>query len=103
MSSNHIRINADLVQKTQYNVPQNQIAKNPCPKSQPLPKFKPLHIDDLDDHGSPNLPSNLDTHDPFKLFGLFFTNKIMDKLVEWTNTHAEFYPPDKEKEYLRAW
>jgi hypothetical protein len=103
MPSNRTRINADLVQKTQYNVPPNQIAKNPCPKSQPLPKFKPLHIDDLDDHGSPNLPSNLDTHDPLKLFGLFFTNKIMDKLVEWTNTHAEFYPPDKEKEYLRAW
>jgi hypothetical protein len=50
-----------------------------------------------------NLPSNVDTHDPFELFSLFFTDKIMDKLVEWINKHAELYPPDKEKEHPRAW
>src|ERR1700722_3708599 len=70
MPSNRTRIDADLVQKTQYNVLPNRIAKKPCPKPRPLPKFEPLHIDDGDDHGSPNLPSNVDTHDPFKLFSL---------------------------------
>jgi len=68
-----------------------------------LPKFEPLHIDDWDDHGSPNLPSNVDTHDPFELFSLFFTDEIMDKLVEWTNEYVELYPPDEEKEHLRVW
>jgi len=70
MPSNRTRIDADFVQKTQYNVPLNQIAKKPCPKPRPLPKFEPLHIDDWDDHSLLNLPSNVDTHDPFELFSL---------------------------------
>ena len=32
MPSNCARIDSDLVQGTQYNVPSNQIAKKPCPK-----------------------------------------------------------------------
>jgi len=82
MPSNRSKINIDLVQPTQYNVRPNQSAKKPCPKPWPLPKFKPLHINDWDDHGSPNLPPNVNTHDPFKLFSLFFIDEIMDKLVE---------------------
>jgi hypothetical protein len=27
----------------------------------------------------------------------------MDKLVEWTNNHAEFYPSNKETKHPRAW
>ena len=82
MPSNRSKINIDLVQPTQYNVRPNQSAKKPCPKPWPLPKFKPLHINDWDDHGSPNLPPNVNTHDPVKLFSLFFIDEIMDKLVE---------------------
>ena len=26
----------------------------------------------------------------------------MDKLIEWTNKHAELYPLDKEAEHLRV-
>ena len=62
MPSNRTRIDADLVQKTQYNVPPNRIAKKPCPKPWPLPKFEPLHIDDWDDHGSPNLCRGLQAY-----------------------------------------
>ena len=58
------------------------IAKNPCPKPWPLLKFKPLHINNLDDYGSLSLPSNINTHKRIKLFSLFFIDKIMDKLVE---------------------
>jgi hypothetical protein len=103
MPSNRARIDADLVQKTQYKVPPNKTAKKPPPKPWPLPKFEPLHIDDWDDHGSPKLPSDVDIHNPFELFSLFFTDEIMDKLVAWTNKHAELYPPDKEKEHSRLW
>ena len=103
MPSNRARIDADLVEPTQYNVRPNQTAKKPCPKPWPLPKFKPLHIDDWDDHGSPNLPPGVDTHDPFELFKLFFTDELMDKLIAWTNEHAELYPLDEDKEHPRAW
>ena len=27
----------------------------------------------------------------------------MDKLIEWTNKHAELYQLDKEAEHLRVW
>ena len=103
MPSNRTRIDIDLVQSTQYNVPPHKTAKIPPPKPWPLPNFEPLHIDNFDDHGSPNLPPKVDTHDPFKLFSLFFTEDIMDKLVEWTNKHAELYPPDEETEHPRLW
>ena len=61
-----------------------QIESRKAPALSPghLPKFKPLHINNSDDHGLPSLPSNIDTYDPSKLFSLFFTDKIMDKLVE---------------------
>ena len=101
MPSNRARINANLIQKTQYKVPPNKTAKTPPPEPWPLPEFEPLHITDWDDHGLLNLPPNINTHDPFKLFSLFFTDKIIDKLVEWINKHAELYPLDKDNEYPR--
>ena len=58
------------------------MAKTPPPKPWPLPEFKPLHINNWDDHGLPNLPSDINPHDPFKLFSLFFTEEVMDKLVK---------------------
>jgi len=82
MPSNRARINIDLVQKTQYKVPPNKTAKTAPPKPWPLPEFKPLHINNWDNHGSPNLPPNVDTHNPFRLFSLFFMDEIMDKLIE---------------------
>ena len=102
MPSNRARINADLVPKTQYNVPPNKTAKKPLFKPQPLPKFKPLYINNQSNYSLLNLPFNINPHDPFRVFSLFFTDKIMDKFVEWTNKYAELYPPDKEKEHPRA-
>jgi len=46
MPSNRARIDADLVKPTYYNVRPNQTAKKPRPKPWPLPKFKPLYIND---------------------------------------------------------
>ena len=103
MPRNRARIDADLVQKTQYNVPLNKTAKTPPPKPWPLPHFEPLYIDNLDDHGSTNLPLDVDQHDPYKLFSLFFTDNIIDRLVEQTNKHAELYLLDKENKHLYLW
>ena len=76
------------------------MVKKPPPKPWPLPKFKPLYIDDWDHYGLLKLLSNVDIHDPFELFSFFFTDEIMDKLVAWTNKYIELYPLEKEKEYL---
>jgi len=103
MPRKRARIDADLVKKDQYNVPPTRIAKIPPPKPWPLPKFEPLHINNWDRHGSPNLPPDVNIHNPFELFSLFFTDEIMDTLVEWTNKHAEFYPPNEENEDPRPW
>ena len=65
MPSNRARIDIDLVQPTQYHVPPYRCAKKQYPKPWPLPKFKPLYIDDWDNHNSPKLPPNINSYDPF--------------------------------------
>ena len=60
MSSNRARIDVNLVQKTQYNVPPNKTAKIASPKPWRLPEFEPLHINNWDDHSSLNLPLDVD-------------------------------------------
>ena len=51
MPSNHARIDADLVQKTQYKVPLNKTAKTPPPKPWPLPEFEPIQrLSDRSEH-----------------------------------------------------
>src|ERR1700733_5097779 len=102
MPSNRTSNDIDLVQPTQYKVPPNRVAKKPLPEPWELPDFEPLHIDDFDDHGTPNLPPTLDQHDPFAIFGQFFTSEIMDKLVEWTNKYAELHPSNDADEKPRA-
>ena len=61
-----------------------------------------MHINDFDDHGTPNLPLTLDRNDPFAIFSQFFTSEIMDKLAEWTNKYAELHPSNDAGEKLRA-
>ena len=103
MPSNRTSNDIDLVQPTQYHVPPHRIAKKPPPKPWPLPDFVPLDIHDFDDHGTANLPPDVDLHNPFELFSQFFTDDIMDKLVEWTNEFAELNQPDEEIEHPRPW
>jgi len=89
MPSNRTSDDIDLVQPTQYHVPPYRIAKKSPPKPWPLPDFVPLNIHDFDDHGTANLPPDIDLHNPLELFSQFFTDNIIDKLVEWTNEFTE--------------
>ena len=82
MPSNRTSNDIDLVQPTQYHVPPHWIAKKPFLKPWLLPDFVPLDIYNFDDYGTANLPLDVDLHNPFKLFSQFFTDDIMDKLVE---------------------
>jgi len=104
MPSKRTSNDIDLVQPTQYNVRPNRIAKEPPPEPWPLPDFEPFHIDDFDDHGKPNLPPGVNYSDPFAIFSQFFTDEIMDKLVEWTNKYAEQERLDEEeKPWAHPW
>jgi len=55
MPSNRTSNDIDLVQPTQYKVPPSRVAEKPPPKPWELTDFEPLHIDDFDDYGTPNL------------------------------------------------
>lgn len=96
----------DVVQKTRYKVPPTRFAKAPPPEPWPMPDFQPYLINDSHDYGETNLPANIDSNDPFAIFQLFFTEDIMDKLVEWTNQFAELHRPSDKEAPLgnpRAW
>jgi hypothetical protein len=82
MPTNRTSNDIDFVPPTQYSIPPTRKAKEPPPQPWPLPSFEPLRVANFDDHGTPNLPPNLDRHDTLAIFKLFFTNKIMDKLAE---------------------
>jgi hypothetical protein len=55
-----------------------------------LPTFKPLQINDFYLKGTPNLPPDVNNNDLLALFRLFFTNKIVDNIINWTNLYAEY-------------
>ena len=65
--------------------------KKPPLKPWPMPSFKPYKIDNWHDYGQPNFLPGLNTSNAFAIFGLFFIEDIMDKLVEWTNEFAELH------------
>lgn len=79
----------DFVEHTKYIVPPSKVAKKPPPEPWALPTFTPLQIDDYNDPGEPQIPPSLNRHNPLALFRLFFTDKIMDKMVKWINAHAD--------------
>ena len=57
-------------------------SKNPPPEPWALPPFTPLQIDDYFDLGEPSIPPSLNRHTPLAIFSLFFTNKILERIVE---------------------
>lgn len=52
-----------------------------------LPLFKPLLINNSTPYRKPNLPPRLDDLDIFKIFRLFFIDKLIDLLIYYTNTN----------------
>jgi hypothetical protein len=81
----------DIMPSTQYIVPPTHVAKKFPFKPWELSKFKPFIIDNFNDYGRPCLPLDVNISDPYMLFNLLFIDKIVDKLVEWTNSYIEDY------------
>lgn len=73
----------------QWKDPRTKSSKNPPPEPWALPPFSPLLIDDYYDPGEAAVLSGIDRHDPIALFGLFFTDEMLDKMASWTNAFAE--------------
>ena len=79
-------------------------SKRTPPEPWPLPVFNPLHIDDFNDHGKPILPSGVEQSNPFAIFSQFFTDKVMEQLVDWTYKYAEQRLKGKEQSpWVRVW
>jgi len=74
--------NIDVVKYTKYIVPPSRVAKKLAPKLWSLPAFSPIEIDDYNNPREPNISLNLNRHNPLALFKLFFTNLMVEKMVE---------------------
>jgi Transposase IS4 len=103
MVRNYISNDIDFVQPTQYPISKNRVAKRPPPEPEPLPTFKPLPILNENQYGQPKLPAYINNQDPAQLFRLFWTDELMDQLVEYTNKNAELHPIAEEKDFPRRW
>lgn len=71
------------------------------PNNQSLPHFDPLPIHNDCPDGQPNLPPGFDDSDTRKLFGLFFTDELMDLLIYHTNANAARAKSNPQKRSLR--
>ena len=106
MVRNNASNDEDFVLPTVYpNQPAASKKKAP-PQPGPLPDFVPLHINNNNKYGRPNLPHNVDPGDAYGIFKLFFTDELLDKLVDFTNRYAELHPTPEDKQPKgrpRAW
>src|ERR1700684_4187570 len=76
----------DLVPYTKYRLKSRLPAE--YDKIHTMPSFKPIKLDPITNSG-PNLPVELDLDDPVAFFRLFFTNHLIQYLVDCTNDQAE--------------
>jgi len=67
MPSKRTSNDVDLIEPTQYRVNLNLKQKNP-PRAVASTCFQPLHINDFNDHGKPNLRSGVKQSNPFAIF-----------------------------------
>ena len=102
MVHKHASNDIDFVQPTQYTVPKNKVAKKPPPEPELLPHFDPLPMHNENEYGQLKLPANIDNKDPRQLFQLFWTDEIINQLVEYTNRNAELHPALEDKEFARV-
>ena len=93
MPRNKVSTDLDHVRKD----PQPEKApKGSPPKPWPLPRFKPLPITKPFTHGHGLLPNTIPFDDPYAIFSLFFTESILQTLVQHTNEYAFLYPGPKK-------
>jgi hypothetical protein len=75
----------DFVLPTVYPNQPAGLKKKAPPQPRPLLDFVPLHIDNNNKYRRPNLPHDIDLGNAYGIFKLFFTDELLDKLVNFTN------------------
>ena len=75
----------DLVPHTRYRLKPRLLAQ--YDELRTMPSFKPIELDPIANSG-PNLPTELDPDDPVAFFRLFFTDDLIQHLVDCTNCQA---------------
>ena len=61
-----------------------------------LPNFDPVPINNNNTYRRPNLPDYINASDPYAIFKLFFTYKLLNQLAEFTNRNIELHPTPLE-------
>ena len=82
-------LNLNIVQPTKYIIPLTCVAKELPLEPWQLPKFKPFVIDNYNAYSEPIFPLNTNISDLMALFNLFYTDEIMDKLMQWINAYID--------------
>jgi hypothetical protein len=76
----------DLVPPTRYQ-PKSRLPAQYDELRTTSSSFKPMELDPIINSG-PNLPTELDLDDPVAFFRLFFTDHLIQHLVDCTNNQA---------------
>ena len=71
--------------------------KKPPPEPKPPPYFEPLPIYNKNTYGTSKLPPYVNPGDPYDIFKLLLTDKLLDMLMEYINRNAELHPTPEEK------
>ena len=79
--------NKDFVEPTLYPKITKITVVSELPNDCSPPLFKPLLINNSTPYRKPNLPPGLDDSDIFKIFRLFFIDKLIDLLIYYTNAN----------------
>ena len=79
-------------------------AKKAPPKQWPMPRYTPLKIKKGPQYGLGKLPSDVPC-EPYSIFSLFFTEDILELLVENTNKYAANHSShgQNDKPFARTW
>ena len=79
-------------------------SKKPPPKQWPMPRYRPLKLKKGLQYGLSKLPEGLPCR-ASSVFGLFFTEKILQTLIDNTNRYAanHSHHQDDDKPYARTW
>ena len=100
MSRNRVSDDADHVNDESTVI---KPAKKPPPEPWPMPQFKPLPIKNGLQHELDKLPQRI-PRTPYDIFSLFFTEEILQKLINYINQYAESLDTDHiDKSYARTW
>lgn len=73
------------------------------PPPNPLPKYTPMSIQKPWTRGHRKLPPEIDSTNPYAIFGLFFSETVLVKLCDHTNKYAQFYQASEDRPYARYW